>query len=139
MIREQKLQCRPGKYPDGIFFCALFLIKVYGWTWGRGKKLLPDRFFPASPNPITLFQTFFWHFYFLCKQKRKVPFKFKKIVYYQYPVRIGNSAFFYQVNLNFILIQIVLQTVFVAVFHRRNIEEKFEPFAEMIAVPVAQR
>ena len=76
---------------------------------------------------------------FLCKQKRKVPFKFKKIVYYQYPVRIGNSAFFYQVNLNFILIQIVLQTVFVAVFHRRNIEEKFEPFAEMIAVPVAQR
>jgi len=45
---------------------------------GKREKPFQERFFPSSPNPITLFQTFSWHFSFLCEQKRKVPSKFKK-------------------------------------------------------------
>jgi hypothetical protein len=47
---------------------------------GKREKPFQERFFPASPNPFTLFQTFSWHFSSLFTQKRKVPFKFRKYI-----------------------------------------------------------
>ena len=52
----------------------MFPIKVDSWTWGREKTILPGRFFHfpnlschslgMQLNPISLFQTFSWHFSF---------------------------------------------------------------------------